>query len=144
MSIAVDVAALVEELGHDGGRIIWPERQEPMCRRGFHIQEIIDLAWTHGWATTPFELFPTVGEAMSDALEVVHFKDDPENNWNRFNTTIDNSMGILMGLGRRCKHAVHYRHGRLWDPDGYTYRYSVEACEEHGFYANELLIFTRQ
>lgn len=52
---AIDCNVLAR-LGHDGSEIIWPDLEEPYCRRAFHIQECITALWDMGWAVTGFEV----------------------------------------------------------------------------------------
>lgn len=49
---------LIDEIGHDGGAIVFPELPEPMCRAGFHIQEIQDAAVRRGYAIMTVEAHP--------------------------------------------------------------------------------------
>jgi hypothetical protein len=137
MALGVPVEQLIREVGHDGSEIIFPDLPEPMRRRGFHSQELIEAAWKRGFACTPIQLMPVV-QGPHDY--VVQFG---SGNWTRFTGFIDTTFGVLEGRGRRCNHAVHYRYGKVWDPDGHVYAYSREACESRGFYGNRLWVFTR-
>lgn len=56
--MGMDKLWVYEAIGHDGSEIIWPDLPDPYCRRGFHPQELIDMAWNHGWAVTSFEVHP--------------------------------------------------------------------------------------
>jgi len=47
IALGVPVDYIIKILGHDGSEIIFPDLPEPECRRGFHIQEIIDFARIH-------------------------------------------------------------------------------------------------
>ena len=139
MTLETPVQQIIDEIGHDGSQIIYPDLPEPMCRRGFHPQELITIAWQHGCCVTPFELFPSICPA-SDHYDsvIVEFVD----NWHRFVSLIKSEMGILEGTGRRCRHAVHFNKGIIFDPDGQQYTYSKESCEQRGFYTNRALVFT--
>jgi len=61
-AIALDmpVEAVLAEIGHDGGKIVNPLLPEPLCRAGFHVQELIDVCLRHGLAVTPIELCPVL------------------------------------------------------------------------------------
>ena len=142
MVLRVPVQELIDRLGHDGSQIVFPDLEEPMCRRGFHSQELMDLALQWGFIVSPVELFPTIKPTYGDGLVTVHFGGNEATNWCRFNTTIDTTIGILEGRSGRWHHTVHYRHGDIWDPDGAHYSYSRRACEYRGFFANRALIFT--
>jgi hypothetical protein len=143
MTLRRPVADLVEQIGHNGGEIIFPDLPEPLCRRGFHDQELIHLAWQHGYTSTAIELNPQIIPEEGGEGHRVYFGDDPRDNWARFTGTIRATMGILMGQSGRCQHAVHYRFGHIYDPDGCEYPYSVDACEDHGLYGNRLLVLSR-
>ena len=139
MCLETTTKLLCTELGHDGSKIIFPRLAEPMCRRGFHSQELIHLAWNHGYCVTPFELFPAIQPFSSDYQPAtVQFID----NWHRFTRLIQTEMGVLEGKGHRCRHAVHFCRGMIYDPDGQQYEYSKEACEQRRFYTDRALIFT--
>jgi len=145
MTLNVPVADLVSQLGHDGSEIVFPSLAEPMCRRGFHSQELIHLAWQWGFTVTAFDLFPTIAPSFGAEPEVpVIFDGGGDNNWTRFTDIIGASGGILEGDGINCRHAVHYYCGDIWDPDGHLYPYTREACEQRGFFANRALAFVRR
>jgi hypothetical protein len=57
-----------------------------------------------------------------------------DNNWRRFEATIQISRGVIDGTGARLGHMVAYDHGRIFDPRGPVYDYSRLACEAHQFY----------
>ncbi len=141
MALRVPVQQLIEELGHDGGEIIFPDLPEPMCRRGFHSQELILAAWRHDFACTPLELFPQIQSNCGQHTYRVGMEDHLC--WARFIAAIQVTFGVLQGPGRHCLHSVNYRHGQIWDPDGYQYPYSREACEGRSFAGNTLWIFSR-
>ena len=144
MTLHVPVQQLVDDLGHDGSEIVFPELPEPMCRRGFHSQELIHLAWRYGFTVTPFELYPTIRPTTGEGVVTVTFDGSEQNNWRRFIDTIHRATGILEGRGATCHHAVHFRYGDVWDPDGHQYPYTKDACEERNFFANRALIFIRR
>ena len=141
MTLETPVQQIIDEIGHDGSQIVYPDLPEPMCHRGFHSQELIHIAWQHGFNVTPFELFPSIRPAMGqyDSI-IVEYVD----NWHRFISLIKNEMGILEGTGRRCRHAVHFRRGEIRDPDGHQYTYSRESCEKRGFFTDRALVFTEK
>jgi len=131
MALDVPVADLLAAVGHDGSKITFPGLPEPTCRRGFHIQELIAVALSRGFAVTPVELFPVIASADGRLTHTVLY---PDNNWRRFTDAIRHSRGVIEGGGIRCGHTVAYDHGRIYDPDGPVYDYSRIACEGHQFY----------
>ena len=140
MAIGIPVQQLIEEIGHDGSEKIFTHLPEPMCRRGFHSQELIRAAWNHGFACTPLELFPALKPTDGQGAYVLMNELD---SWARFKKFILTTRGVLEGASVRCHHAVYYRYGQIFDPDGWGYSYSREACEAHGFHGKRLWIFTQ-
>ena len=128
MVLDIPVQDIFNELGHNGSRILWPDLPEPMCRRGFHIQELIEIALRHGFAVTPFELSPVL---QCEDKEYCF-----DERWTAFATVVANSTGVLTGSGVRTHHAVAYALGQIFDPDNGVYDYSKVACEGRLFYAN--------
>ena len=128
MALGIAVEDIFEELGHDGSLIQWPDLPEPMCRRGFHIQEMIHIALRRGFAVTPFELAPVL--AIYDKRYYFDAK------WTAFADQVADSIGVLEGEGVHTRHAVAYYYGQIFDPDNGVYPYSKDACEERHFYAN--------
>lgn len=131
-AIALDmpVITVLAEVGHDGSAIVTPSLPEPLCRRGFHIQELIDVCLRHNSAVTPVELCPILSP-RSDVEPREVFADKA--GWRRFACAINGSRGVIEGASRRCFHAVAYDHGRIYDPDVGEYDYSPPACEAFGF-----------
>jgi hypothetical protein len=151
MALHRPVEEIVAEAGHDGSEIIFPHMAEPMKRRGFHPQELITLAWRHGFSMTPLELFPRL--QSTDGKEDYPIGDEEECRA-RFTKAVNGSYGLLEGFGHRCSHTVYNYYGQLYDPDpikkvagGYEftpiYDYTQANCERRGFYANRLWIFQR-
>lgn len=147
MTIDVPVVELMELLGHDGSEIIWDHLPEPMCRRGFHSQELIHLAWRFGYTVTPFEIFPCI-RAMYGAIDdyPVILNEGENANWRQFFDVIRETKGIIEGRCEPggCHHAMHFDHNEVFDPDGHQFTYSRKECESRGFYGNRALVFIRR
>jgi hypothetical protein len=131
MALDTPVADLLAAIGHDGSEIVFPNLPEPLCRRCFHIQELIQVALARAFAVTPVELFPVLQPTEGGPHKAVLYAD---NNWRRFEETIRASRGVIDGTGARFGHTVAYEHGRIYDPKGSIYDYSRLACEAHQFY----------
>jgi len=136
MAMGIKLEYLIKEIGHDGGDIIFPDLDEPMCRRGFHSQELIFLARKWGWAVTPIEFGPVILSTSGNEIYPVHLR----NNQGRFEKVVRTTSGVLEGHNDRCYHAVNYRHGMLYDPDGQVYTYSMENCEARNFFGHRALV----
>lgn len=132
MAMEIPVAELLEEVGHDGGKIAFPNLSEPACRQGFHIQEFVHVALRRGLAVTPVELFPVLAAADERQTQTILY---PDNNWKRFADLLAASRGVIDGVGFRFGHMVAYDHGRVYDPKGHEYDYSRIACEAHQFHS---------
>jgi len=114
MALNMSYADLIREIGHDGGKIIFPELPEPGKRQGFHMQEIIDIAIKRGYAVTPIEPLPC---STPDGLKVytVHFE------IKRFYNHLENARGIITGMKRKWRHAVYWDGCCVIDPAGTVY-----------------------
>jgi hypothetical protein len=133
MALDVPVEEFLRRIGHDGSDIAFPAEPEPMCRRGFHIQECIEVALKLGYSVTPIELFPRHAPSLSIPPLTIFFGDERTVNVERFAHFIDSGLGVITGYGRNCCHAVAYDHGSIYDPNGSEYRFSLTNCEMHGF-----------
>ena len=123
---------MLAAIGHDGSEIVFPTLPEPLCRRCFHVQELVQVALSRGFAVTPVELFPVLQPTeVGPFRNTVLYRD---NNWQRFEATIRASRGVIDGTGARFGHTVGYGHGRIYDPKGSVYDYSRLACEAHQFH----------
>lgn len=40
MVLDTSTEKVIELVGHDGSMILWPDQPEPLCRKGFHIEEL--------------------------------------------------------------------------------------------------------
>ena len=135
MALDIPLADVLHDVGHDGREIVWPNLPEPLCRRGFHPQELIDICLARGYAVTRIELAPAMA-TVPNGPELRLFAD--KRAWQRFVQVIRNSLGVIEGVCLRSGHAVAYDHGRIFDPEGREYDYSPEACERRGFYTQHL------
>ena len=109
MAIGCPVEHLIESIGHDGSEITWPNLDEPMCRRGFHIQEII--AVLTGLAVTPIERSPRIAPNLTATPVTI-------DNEYLFQSVAHMTRGVLTGRTPKCGHAVAYDHGAVCDPRG--------------------------
>lgn len=134
MALGMPLRDVLDLIGHDGSEIVWPNYPEPQCRRGFHTQELIDVAVRAGYAVTPIQLFPAL--APSERAQPLAITwGSQQGNWARFRLAIRRGRGVITGRDQRHGkgHAVAYDHGAICDPDGEVYRYSRRECEQRGF-----------
>jgi hypothetical protein len=63
-----------------------------------------------------------------------------DSNWLDFKYFICRRRGVLEGWAGKCKHAVAFDRGTIYDPDGPQYPYDRAECERRGFFGNRLWI----
>ena len=128
MVLNVPVAELIEQLGHDGREIVFPDLPEPACRRGHNIYELIQIAVNLGYAVTPIPLRAAITPANDPQRQIVIGTDIE--NWSRFTRQLHASQGVIECFGPRLYHLLAYDRGRIFDPDGDEFPYSRNACEQ--------------
>ena len=139
MALNISVLDAVEFVGHDGSDVVFPELAEPMCRRGFHQQEMIELALHLGVSPVPFQVLPSLRSECGQFSHAMY--PHVTLRFEMFHEIIGSSKGVLEGACRKCHHAVAYEYGRIFDPDGREFNYSLKNCEAQGFYGKQLWIF---
>jgi hypothetical protein len=111
IAIGCPVKNLIARLGHDGSDIQWPGLVEPLCRRGYHVQELVQLLWKLGYTVTPIESY--------SRMVPCHHQQQPLliDNTLTFDHVVNSSRGVLTGK-TKFGHAVAYDHGTICDPRG--------------------------
>lgn len=105
---------ILQFVGHDGSELYWKHLPEPKCRKGFHIQEMIDFAWSKGFAVTPFEPVPTSVSELGEEPRTVKFA---AGNESRISKIMDGQKGVLTGLIHgKISHAIGWHDGIIYDP----------------------------
>ena len=140
MAMDLPVAGILKQLG-DWRKPVFPGLPEPLCWRGTHIQECIRIAQGLGFSVTPRELYPQVAPPRPIGPRSESYENCPValgDNWRTFTDVILLRRGVITGVRAVpligvVGHAVAYDHGLLYDPNGYEYRFSREACEAHNF-----------
>lgn len=114
MVLGMDKFGVIDYIGHDGSGIMFNDLKDPHCRRGFHMQEIIIVAWNFGFAVTPIEVIPcsTPGGGREFVVDfgISHTK--------RFQRWLKNTKGIITGVVNNVGHAVAWDGERCLDPRG--------------------------
>jgi hypothetical protein len=129
-------------LGHDGDARPYKDKSK---RRGFHLQECIDIAWKLGFTCMPIELFPAMTYAVGAEVFPVRFGSDDNANLARFMHYLTTTKrGILEGLravnGIKMGHAVAWDGELIYDPSGRSY--SFENSLKNNFNPHTLWILT--
>ncbi len=116
MVMDIDLVELKKKIGHGGHEIIFPNSPEPYCRRGFHIQEIIDQAFQLNWSVMyiqrQFGLEPFIGDDPTFIIDV-HDK--------RLVAYLTSFPGIIAGVNGNKNHAVAWDGKMIYDPSGRIY-----------------------
>lgn len=120
MVLDVPLEELIEEIGHDGSEVIFPDLPEPLRRRAFHVQELIDCAIRRGVSVTPIEGLPA---ASPDSRHTITLPQrDPSR---RLRDYLVFHKGVLTGLSQSGNpHAV------AWLGDDRCY-YDPKDAEPH-------------
>jgi len=125
MVLRIDYDYVIQGVGHNGSEIINPRFRSPGCRKGFHMQELIEVALKHSYAVTPIELMPVQTALGNDEFDVKIKKYySPEH---RLRYHLDRSIGILTGKLETYWHAVAWDSEKIFDPRGKTY--SFDDCK---------------
>jgi len=98
---------LVEELGHDGMEVWWPELDDHRKFRGHSMQEMIDIFLKRGFTLTPIQSFP-----MQSPGSCIEARPTFEEYAERFYKHIAKKRAILIGRTQRGN-------GHAWAWDGY-------------------------
>ena len=64
----IDVSNIFDFLGHDGSDILWPDLDDPYCRRSFHLQEMVNYCLSTNHCVTT--VTPKLGLVPSGSDDV--------------------------------------------------------------------------
>jgi hypothetical protein len=110
--LETEPSVLIEELGHDGMEVVWPDLKKPYCYKGFHIQEMIDLCMHRGYSCTEVQAMPTSLPPPSAYMHLMAHNIGPHICYSmskikpRFKTYLMGNEGVLYGqTGRGMSHA---------------------------------------
>lgn len=118
MVLNIPVSQIIADIGHDGSEICWPQFKEPLCRRGFHIQELILVAYYKGVTVTPFEALPLLVSGDGKPIDTI-FSMPPKQ---RLGYIMDTTCGIITGATMNGQpHAVSWNGKDIVDPNGTIY-----------------------
>lgn len=140
MALDVSVADLICSIGHGGGEIVEPDGNGEPLRRGFSAQECISVAVERGFACTQIELLPALiyPSGQKRVITFPHNGGSFQGNWERFQSHIVSSRGVIAGSGKRHGHALAYEFNTVLDPDGRPFHFTQGACETRHFYCQML------
>ena len=126
-----DPAILVEEIGHDGSEIWWPNLSPPYNQRSFNMQEMIDCFMNRGYLLTPIEAMPCNAPAI-DPTKAIPIMDEEKAKL-RFIMHIGGRKGMLIGTPTYSStgHAVAWDGKMIQDPNGMEYgldAFEIREC----------------
>lgn len=117
---------IIDLCGHDGSAKVWRPPYEDL-HEGFHIHELIDIAWTRFMKpVTPFVRTPTVTPSLDHPAQNAIFRHHMHTE-RRFLARIFNCVGMMTGFtnkaGKLSTHAVAWDGTQIYDPRGYSYHF---------------------
>lgn len=128
MVLDTPVSEVIRRVGHDGSQIVWPVLDDPYKRRGFHPQEMIDLAYRLGKRVITIEAIPvSIGSENQEGFEI------PMDNEARWMTYLSMEYGVLAGNFGGRQHAVAWDKHKIIDNDGLFY--PLRKMQPHTFFA---------
>lgn len=129
MVLGCKIDYLMNIIGHDGSEVIHPDLPEPLRRRGFHLQELIDAAMYLNYRPVWIELLPVA--MVHNRTYDIRFKNHSPNinidiaplcehqqNLNRFKNYLNWFNGIILGEHYHCCHWVAWNGEEFYDPNG--------------------------
>jgi len=107
-ALEVDITTILGILGHDGSEITHPDFDDPLCRRGFHPQELIKMCLQDGMLVTRVELLPCAVPIVDSLPKYFDI-----GGWDWFKEQMFNTTGVLECRTATCTgHAMAYEgHG---------------------------------
>lgn len=109
IALEVSLEAVLGVVGHDGSEITHAGLPEPLCRRGFHPQEMIKMCLQDEMSVTPVELYP---QAVSKA-SITNPKVFDTGNWRWFSENLFRSKGVI-----ECRTAAGLGHAMAYEGRG--------------------------
>jgi hypothetical protein len=129
--LGIPVDRVIKSIGHDGSEIINHDLEDPYRRKGFHIQEIIDISYRLRKAMIPIQAIPMLATYSNHNNYQIF---DSTSCRSRLSNYLEESNGILTGetVQTRKKHAVAWngKEKMIYDPNGSTYditRFMIET-----------------
>jgi hypothetical protein len=118
----VPVARIFELLGHDGTEQIYPDLDTPQCYRGFHITELIWVAYRLGYYV--LEIPEELGMVRNGVVVPI-----------KLPYTHEHMMRMHSCVITTSNHAVAWsaEDEKIYDPNGTIYDYPINDAQEFYF-----------
>lgn len=115
MAMDVPLQSVLDFVGHDGSEIVRAGLPDPVCRKGFHPQEVIRYCLDQGFAVTRLELASQATPGNAYAATMFDF------GWEDFFSYLKTEGGVLdtrtsIGLGHAMAFEGHIDHVKVYDP----------------------------
>lgn len=136
MALGASVEELINEIGDDGSAITHAGLADPLCRRGFHPQQLIKTCLDRGLAVTEIQLFPqSVPNSTSQPQQV------GSTDWGWFQRSIYNTRGVIncrtnIGRGHAMAYVGMGYYALVFDPatgDRFEFE-TLDDTEKRGMY----------
>lgn len=113
----VTLQDVLDECGHDGSEILFPNLIEPVCRRSFHIEELQYVALTYGFCLVHYVPGIVYEPSLGCSAELLFTE--------FFLDVYGSNNGLLLGKpkDKTLGHAVAWdaKEGLIYDPNGTKY-----------------------
>jgi len=124
---------IIKMIGHDGQEVWWPDQFGNQRLRGIHDQEIVDVAFSFGWAVILIEPNPSLTPALNAPSREIYSHEEQVTRFKRF---INQSVGVFKGRYIapgyvQGGHAVAWDGSKLLDPNGFCAPMDVFAVRTY-------------
>jgi hypothetical protein len=121
----IPIETLLKKLGHDGSEIIFPDLEEPLCRRAFQVQELSVVLWSLGFAVGHYDIEPLAILDEHHIYTITYVDSEIV-----FQKMLSESIGVGCGRiqGTEKTHAFAWNGKSAYDPCGFVYpitRYEI-------------------
>lgn len=125
MACRTNVNVFMSLVGHDGSDIMFPDLDDPLCRRSFHIQECIWAAMDCGFRPVEHQFKPRAGvsETRSYTLDYT----------DRIREHMNGNCGVLLGMGVKYPHAAAWNGTEILDPSIGVYDFGNQFFRPNTF-----------
>ncbi len=138
MALGIPFAEFIRLVGHDGSDQLYANK---LFRRGFHIQECIDVCSHLSVACTEIQAYYGITPYLG-STEVIEIQ-SIEKCLSRFKSYLNNtSIGVLSGMGKTFGHAVLWDHGMIYDTRGNKF-YTFDDAHKNNFNPQSLWVLTK-
>lgn len=128
MALGISFEEMISRLAHDGDSRPYEDKTK---RRGWHLQECIDVAWSLNYCCTPIQRYPALTYSSGECdFTPIYFGVTDEDNAKRFQKYLGKAdRGVLEGIRDANKgHACAWNGSLVFDPSGriYTFEESLQ------------------